>query len=342
MRNLASIQKIWSLQPIEGADSIERATVLGWQLVVKKNEFQVGDLCIYCEIDSLFPEKPEFTFLKPRGMRIKTIRLRGQVSQGICFPISILESFGISPESVSLGQDMTDILGITKYEAPIPANLSGEIKGKFVSFIPKTDETRVQVLQHVLDKYQGIHCYITEKIDGSSVTCYIKDGVFGVCGRNYELCETNDNTLWKLARTLDIEQKLRSLNLNCALQGEIIGENIQSNKYRLRGQTIKFFNFFYIDNYKYAGYSDFMKRISDLELELVPLITDDYILQNNIDELVKLSIGKSLLCKDTWREGIVIRPLHEIIDGIDSNGFLPGDRVSFKVINPEFLLKYGE
>jgi RNA ligase (TIGR02306 family) len=166
MRKLASIQKIKSLEPIEGADAIEKATVLGWQLAVKKGEFKVGDLAVYCEIDSLLPDRPEFAFLKPRGMRIRTIRLRGQVSQGICFPLSIL------PEDIEPQEDMdvTEILGITKYEPPIPAYLSGKVKGKFPSFIPKTDETRVQVLQKVLDKYQGISCYVSEKLDGSSAT----------------------------------------------------------------------------------------------------------------------------------------------------------------------------
>ena len=90
MRKLASIQKIMNLQPIAQADAIEKATVLGWQLVVKKEEFKVGDLVVYCEIDSLMPHRTEFEFLKPRGMRVRTIRLRGQISQGICFPLSIL------------------------------------------------------------------------------------------------------------------------------------------------------------------------------------------------------------------------------------------------------------
>src|SRR5258708_37939295 len=109
MRKLASIQLIRSLEVIEGADAIEKATVLGWQLVVKKGEFKVGDLCVYCEIDCLMPDRPEFEFLRPRGMRIKTIRLRGQVSQGICFPLSILPA-GSEEEDT----DCTDILGITK------------------------------------------------------------------------------------------------------------------------------------------------------------------------------------------------------------------------------------
>ncbi|HLZ86596.1 MAG TPA: hypothetical protein VKQ52_05135, partial [Puia sp.] len=116
MRKLASIQMIRSLEAIEGADAIEKATVMGWQLVVKKGEFRVGDLCIYCEIDSMMPDRPEFEFLRPRGMRIKTIRLRGQVSQGICLPISILPAGTVLEENT----DCTDILGITKYAPPMP------------------------------------------------------------------------------------------------------------------------------------------------------------------------------------------------------------------------------
>ncbi|MFN8396383.1 MAG: hypothetical protein U0176_17290 [Bacteroidia bacterium] len=116
MRTLASIQRIKSLAPIPGADAIEKATVLGWQLVVKKGEFQVGDLAVYCEIDSLLPDRPEFEFLKPRGMRIKTIRLRGEISQGICFPLSIL------PEGTAIaeGADVTEILEVTKCRPPSP------------------------------------------------------------------------------------------------------------------------------------------------------------------------------------------------------------------------------
>ena len=139
MRKLASIQRIKALEPIPDADSIEKATVLGWQLVVKKGEFQVGDLCVYCEVDCLLPDRPEFEFLKNRGSRIRTIRLRGQVSQGICFPLSIL------PAGTPIEEDLevTELLDIVKFEPPIPACLAGIQKGEFPSFIPKTDETRV-------------------------------------------------------------------------------------------------------------------------------------------------------------------------------------------------------
>jgi len=94
MRNLASIQKIKSLSPIEGADAIEKAEILGWELVVKKNEFNVGDFCVYCEVDSILPQLPMFEFLRSKKFRIRTAKFRGQISQGIAFPLSILENFG--------------------------------------------------------------------------------------------------------------------------------------------------------------------------------------------------------------------------------------------------------
>lgn len=338
MRKLASIQRIKSLEPIEGADAIEKATVLGWQLVVKKGEYQVGDLAVYCEIDSLLPDRPEFEFLKPRGMRIRTIRLRGQVSQGICFPLTILPD-DIEPQE---DLDVTEILGIIKYEPPIPAYLSGKVKGKFPSFIPKTDETRVQILQKVLDKYQGVSCYVSEKLDGSSATYFIKDDEFGVCSRNMELYEDDENSFWKVARELDIEEKLRSLNKNIAIQGELIGEGIQDNKLRQRGQTVRIFNAFDIDRFEYYPYQDFLDLMERLDVPIVPIMEADYKLENDIEAIVKKATVKSLICKDVWAEGIVIRPHLEKMDLLLSIESFNTGRVSFKAINPEFLIKYGE
>lgn len=338
MRKLASIQRIKALAPIEGADAIEKATVLGWQLVVKKGEFKVGDLVVYCEIDSLMPDVPEFEFLKPRGMRIKTVRLRGQISQGICFPLSILPNHAPIIED----SDVTEFLGIVKYEPPIPACLNGVMKGKFPSFIPKTDETRVQVLQNVLDRYKGELCYITEKLDGSSATYFVNNGAFGVCSRNLELIEDAENSFWKVAKDMDIENKIRSTGKNLALQGELIGEGIQGNKLKLKGQMVRFFNAFDIDKYEFLNFKAFQTLLSELELPLVPIIDDNYKLENDIDTIIKKSIIKSKICIDVWAEGIVIRPHLEKIDSSLSNENLNHGRISFKAINPEFLLKYGE
>ncbi|MBD0254590.1 MAG: RNA ligase (ATP) [Cytophagales bacterium] len=328
MRKLATIQRIKALEPIQNADAIEKATVLGWQLVTKKGEFDVGDWCVYCEIDSLLPDKPEFAFLKPRGMRIRTVRLRGQISQGICFPPGIL------PPGVPLeeGHDVTGVLGIQKYEPPMPASLAGVVKGPFPGFIPKTDETRVQVLQELLDKYAGEICYVTEKLDGASVTYYLKDGDFGVCSRNLDLLETPGNSLWQVARTLGVEARLRLPGRNFALQGEIIGEGIQGNKYNLRGQTVHFFNAFDVDAYRYLDYAEFTACLHALGLPVVPVLDAAFPLNNDINALVERSKLKSTLNPAVWAEGVVIRPLRERQDSLG--------RVSFKAINPEFLLKY--
>ncbi len=332
MRKLASIQRIKSLESIPEADAIEKATVLGWELVVKKGEFKPGDLCVYCEIDSLFPEKPEFEFLKPRGMRIRTIRLRGQISQGICLPLSILP---VGTESTE-GSDVTEILGITKYEAPVfekGAKLAGEFKGFFPNFIPKTDETRVQVLQELLDKYKNTTCFVTEKLDGTSATFYVKNGEFGVCSRNYELIENEENAFWQFAREVNLKEKLNHISKNFALQGELIGEGIQQNRYKIQGRDVRFFNAFDIDRFSFLAFREFMELMEQLNLKTVPVLETDFKLSNDIPFLVEKARAKSVLNSEVWREGIVIRPIEEKYE-------YNYGRVSFKSINPEFLLKY--
>lgn len=301
MRKLASIQKIKDLQPIQGADTIEVASVLGWKVVVKKGEFQVGDLMVYCEIDSILPKKPEFEFLRNKNFRIRTIRLRGQVSQGICFPLSVLPT----NFEIEEGKECTEVLEIIKYEPPIPASLSGIAKGAFPSFIPKTDETRVQVLQELLDQYKETECYIAEKLDGSSATYFIRDGIFGVCSRNLELLEDENNTFWKVARETDLENKMRSLNKNIALQGELIGEGIQKNKLKLKEQKVMYFNAFDIDSYKYYDFSELKNVLKKFDLPIVPIISENYNLSNTIEELVNLATIKSTIAKQVWAEGIV-------------------------------------
>ena len=328
MRKLASIQRIKSLEPIPGADAIEMACVMGWQLVVKKGEFQENDLCVYFEIDSILPERPEFEFMRPRNFRVKTIKLRGQISQGICFPISIV------PKDVDIeeGKDLTERLNVKLFEPVIPFYLAGKKKGPFPDFIPKTDEPRAQNLIDTLKLHQGEKCYITEKLDGSSITIFLKDDSFGVCSRNFELEEDSENSLWKLARELDIENKLKLLKGNFALQGEAVGKSIQNNTLNLKGHTIFFYNLFDIDNKIYLNFQDFKEAIQKLGLQTVPIIQEEYNLETDIKKLVELSIGKSMINKDGWREGIVVRPLTE--------KKLEGERFSFKVLNPNFLLKY--
>lgn len=371
MRNLASIQRIANLELIPNADSIEKATVLGWQLVVKKGEFKVGDLCVFCEIDSILPERPEFEFLADRKYRIKTIKLRGQVSQGICFPLSILPDLSTIIE----GLDVTDTLGIKKHEpsqdeqrlakqtgkimypswmpqwmqrvvhrSKFARNYYRENSGQksFPSLIPKTDETRVQILQPLLTKYKGTMCYITEKLDGSSITVYQLNGKFGVCSRNIDLKRSETNKFWKTALEHDLEAKFKKYfgNENIAMQGELIGPGIQGNKYKLDKLDIYFFNVFFIKRFAYGNIDHLLVACSDLKEKTVPLLSNRYKLSDSIPELVELSKGESLL-NGTIREGIVIRPIIEIEDK-ELHCQLAKNRVSFKSVNPDFLLKYGE
>lgn len=336
-RKLATIEIIKDLQPIIDADSIEVATVRGWKVVVKKGDFKIGDVCVYCEIDSVLPSKPEFEFLKNMKYRIRTVKLRGQISQGICFPVSILpmklNSYNI--DNYKIGDDVTELLEITKYDPPIPTNLSGIVKGMFPSFLSKTDEERIQNIEFILDKYNNIEFYASEKLDGASFTIYMNNGETGVCSKNLDFKFDIKNTGWKFFMDNDLEEKLKSLNMNIALQGELIGEGIQKNKYGLKGHTIRFFNAFSIDEYKYFDFFYFKNLIHNLQLETVPIVYDNITLPKTVDELLSISEGKSALNNNQEREGLVFRPLIEINDSTIG-------RLSFKVISNKFLLKNKE
>jgi RNA ligase (TIGR02306 family) len=331
MRKLATIRKIDDLQPIEGADRIELAIVDGWKVVVTKG-LNIGDKIAYCEIDSFLPIKPEFEFLRKssykklidgtEGFRLRTVKLKGQISQGLCIPLNELPQLANN----QIGDDVSEILGITKYDPPIPASLSGLAKGNFPTFLKKTDEERVQNLTREYQEYLKSYSrfYATEKLDGSSATFYLRDGVFGVCSRNLELKENLDNSFWKVARELDIENKLKQLPFNACLQGELIGEGIQGNPYKIKGQSVRFFNLFNIDTYEYKPIYDLDNFCNENDLQTVPIVgIVNLTLPSTIDELLLLAEGKSSLF-DCEREGLVIRDVDNTI--------------SFKVISNKFLI----
>lgn len=367
MRKLASVQQISSLSPIPNADRIELARVLGWNVVVRKGEFNVGDKCIYIEIDSkLPPDNHAFDFLKDSKGKlhhIKTAKLRGQISQGICFKLSDLVT-----NDYPIGYDLTDTLNIKKYE-PDMYNMpeyKPKSKGvrkhqgkywnyvykyfpnwitkymytythaKFPDFINKTDETRVQCMQDVLDKYKGTSCYIAEKLDGSSITIWWdnKDNMH-VASRNLEVLD-HENYFYKTAYEY-FHDKTHFPGL--CLQGELIGSNIQKNKYGIKGKRIYIFNIYDINKGEYYCGSVMRNYCKLNGIDTVPILDDDYLLSNDIQEIVNMSIGNSAIA-DTPREGIVIRPNDYIVDYKVSG--CVGGRISFKAINPEFLLKWGE
>ena len=344
-RKLATIRKIKEINPIEGADAIELAVVDGWQVVVAKNVgHQVGDLVVYCEIDSFLPIEPEFEFLRKssykkmgdqEGFRLKTIKLRGQISQGLILPYSVIPiaQFATAAD-LPEGMDVSEMLGIVKYEPPIPAQLAGRVKGTFPSFLRKTDEERIQNLEKEYTEWtlsSKHQFYATEKLDGSSFTCYIKNGEFGVCSRNMDLLETEDNTFWAVARKLDLENKLRSFGKNICFQGEMVGSGIQGNHYNMKDQTVFFYNIFLIDEREYVGYDEFRNMLFDLDLACVPVLSypfnfpaDSVVALPTVSALLRSAEGKSVLNDKVEREGLVIRSMDRTI--------------SFKVISNKFLL----
>lgn len=328
MRKLVTIETVLEKKSIEGADRIEAIRVRDWWVVAKKEEFSVGDSCLYFEIDSFLPVKPEYEFLlngkspkkmlvdrkEVEGIRLKTIKLRGQISQGLILPV---------PKEItgSVGDDVSDLLGVIKYDAPIPLELQGVVKSNFPSFIPKTDEERIQNMSDVLFGY-----YVAEKLDGTSTTFYKKDGVFGVCSRNLELTE-GDSTPWRMAKKYDLMNKLSE---GFAIQCELIGESIQGNPLKQSGQDIYCFNVYNIAWGKYLGFYEFIGFCKSLGVKTVPIIDDDYSLPKSVDEVLVKAEGKSLLNPNEEREGIVVRPKVE--------GNYKGQRLSFKAISNQYLL----
>ncbi len=338
IRKLATIRRIDEIKEIPNASSIECAVVGGWTVVVKKGEYQVGALVVMCEIDSWIPtelapfltksvEPREYNGIK--GERLRTVKLRGQLSQGLLLP---LEPTCANIESELFeGLDVSVPLNIQKWEAPIPAQLAGQVRGNFPTLVPKTDQERVQNLVKEVAHWQseGLQFELTEKLDGSSCTMYLDpDGEFHVCSRNLDLKRDENNSFWKVAIAYDVEAKLRANNgVGVAIQGELIGEGIQGNPYNIKGQ-----DFYVYDMYDAIGGEYFpaearRKSAETLGLKHVPVLCDDKDLgTGDIVEILLWAEDKSRLNSKTEREGIVFKCLED-------------SSLSFKAISNAFLLR---
>lgn len=363
MRKLASIRPITFIKPIEGADAIECAIVDGgWPVVVKKGEYQVGDVAIYLEIDSWVPhelapflskgnEPREYNGVK--GERLRTVKLRGQVSQGLLIKLSDVplhvyavendqtgEPYHMDEIVWQIGDDVTAEMGIQKWEPPIPAQLQGTMKGNFPHFIPKTDQERCQNLRKdIFEAYKGEMYEVTVKLDGSSTTIYVRDGEVGVCSRNIDLKETEGNSFWKAAREQNIIEPFLSFceenKVELALQGELIGEGIQGNPEKLKGQRFYLFDIYnitggyYLTSYERQGILDILNcEGADLgHVPIVALSTKVTEVAQSIDELLEYAEGPSLN-PETKREGVVFKSLNSDF--------------TFKAISNSYLLKHKD
>lgn len=341
MRNLARIVTVDGISPIEGADAIEAAHVGGWKVVVKKSEFKIGDLAIYFEIDSFLPEgNPAWQFLvdksprvfeERRGHVLRSVKLRGQISQGLLLGTNALVNTPAANESLNPGANVSDALGVLKYERPIPACLAGMVRGNFPSRVPKTDQERIQNLAEDLDLWQTqlMAWEVTEKLEGASCTWAWLNQELHVCSRTLDLSETEGNSFWRVARDRDIASKLRSFAgaRNLAMQGELIGFGIQDNIYGLKGQDFYLFDVYDVDAGRYWSASERLTLAEQLTLPHVPVIQKSFVLSPamTMEKLLTMADGESMLKTGQRREGLVFKALET--------------QVSFKAISNQYLLK---
>lgn len=333
-RKMASIRVIDSIQPIDGADAIECAMIGGWSVVVKKGEFTAGELAVYCEIDSWIPtelapflskgkEPREFEGIK--GERLRTVKLRGQLSQGLLLPLEPTCDNIVS--ELFEGLDVSVPLNIVKWERPMNAQLAGMARGNFPSLIPKTDQERVQNLKKEIAAANeaGLQFEVTEKLEGSSMTVYRIEGVFGVCSRNLDLKETEGNSFWATARADDIEAKMIAVDefWDFAIQGELIGPGIQGNIYGLTKPEFHVFDVYNIQTGQYL--TPVMRRelIQRMGLKHVPVLNPFYDLNQDVAQIIASAEGQSVHAK-VEREGIVFKQ----VDG----------GMTFKAISNKYLL----
>lgn len=327
-RKLVSIQVVDAIAPIDGADQIEQARVMGWTVVIKKGEFRSGDRCVFFEIDSILPDGAAWAeFMRPRQFRVRTVKLRGVLSQGLALPVDILQ--GDVPD---VGTDVRERLGVTKFEPVLPD--TREVAGTFPGRVPKTDEIRLQSALGVLDEIRGKEFYVATKLDGSSATFFRDvDGSFIVASRNWAIAP-GSNPLWTVAEKARLAERLPK---GYAVQGELCGPGIQKNRLGLGGIDVFMFNVYDVQAGKYLEHQAFLDFCREHALKTVPIervVRGDDAVQfvHTLDGWLDAARGSYAGTKNR-KEGIVIRPLEET--------YSPtlGGRLSFKVINNEFLLK---
>lgn len=350
-RQLVTKRVVRELVPIAGADRIELARIDGWQCVVKKGDFAVGDAALYFEIDSMLPATDvRFQFLSKGKVtpffRIKSMRLKSTLSQGLLMPLSILNEQELL--RITAGDEIQEVLGVKLYEPPLPTG--GKQAGTFPShLVPKTDQERIQNIPDVLNGRSIVDFEVTEKLDGTSCTMWMhvtqddigvleidvnkpedierwKTEACGVASRNWEMQKDDDNVYSKTFRETDLANKLWKLGRNIAIQGEIIGPGIQGNKYGLALQEFYVFDIYDIDAKKYLGARERFELAHELGLKHVPVMVLNQDTPITLDSVLTLADGVSALNGNVMREGLVFKAL----DG----------SLSFKAISNEWLLKH--
>ena len=344
MRKLASIQRIWNIEPIDGADRIELAHVLGWQCVVNKGQFKLMDPAVYFEVDSFLPVAPEFEFLRSssyrktdimgEGFRLRTMKFRGQISQGLLLPVA---AFPEIPGDADLGMDVTEILHVRKWEIEERITTGGTMIGTLPVDVPHTDETRVQAEPGLIQEFAGIEYYISTKMDGSSHSVSIDGNGFHVTGHNYEYKDDGNSPFYEFVKGMGLREKMEAFaaenELNTfTIQGELCAPGIQKN--RLKLTKPEWYVFTVRENGKRAGLSRMLEICERLQLVHVPIEetgTDLPAVYPTVEALLERADGN--YPNGGKKEGIVIRPTEPVYCE------LIGSELSMKVVSNKYLLK---
>jgi RNA ligase (TIGR02306 family) len=337
MSKSAQIVKILEVKKHPNADSLDLVKVLGWQCVAKLGEFKEGEIVVYIEIDTQLKERPEFEFLRNKNFRVRSIRLRGELSQGLILPLSVLPT-GEYHES----DDVSELVGASHYEKPIPACLAGQAKGGFpTSLISKTDEERIQNYPALIEYFKGREVYVSVKINGASGSFIKKSadpsvpndtGEIFVCSRNLNLKDTENNTHWKILRKYDLLDKMPE---GYAIQYECYGEGIQGNDLGIKGQDIAVFNVKNLLTGQYLSYDDFKIFCDSLKIPMVPIYYLGIFKWETVEEMlseadtVKYPNGKD-------GEGLVWR-----LRKNETCHKFP-NYISVKTVSNKYLIKHGE
>lgn len=344
MRKLASIQRVWKIEPIEGADKIELAYVLGWTCVVNKGSFNPYDLGVYFEIDSFLPIRPEFEFLRSNsyrktdimgeGFRLKTMKFRGQLSQGLLLPVDMFPEI---PKDTPLNADVTELLGVKKWEIEEKVTTGGTCIGNLPSSIPHSDEVRCQAEPLLIDEFKGLEYYISTKMDGSSHSVSWDEEGFHVTGHNYEYKDDGKCAFWDVVKQKCLKENLHQLMVNRSLksitvQGELCAPGIQQN--RLRLTKPEWYVFTVMVDGKRVGLEEMLEVCKVLGLESVPIeevgvdLPEKY---PTVEALLERADGE--YPRGGKKEGIVIRPTEPVYCPLISAS------LSMKVVSNKYLLK---
>lgn len=329
---LASIETIADVRVHGNADRLEIASVLGWQTVVKKGDFKPGDRCVFVVIDTILPPAPWSAFLAHPAapelpIRLKTARLRGEYSQGLALPLTVLPDH---MREWQIGADVGGELGIKKYEKEIPGVLSGEAKSAFPThYAPRTDEdnglSNPDIVAMVV-RQERIGA--TLKLDGSSCTVVLQGGAISdVCSRNLSLREDAKNGFWRAVRGLTLDRLPAAWTGRTVLQGELMGPGIQGNQLKLLEPTMYLFSV-YNEQTGWLAHSGVERTAELIGARSVPSVAIEETDAPTTAGFQAIADRQRLPC-GAPAEGIVVRP-------IQPTTFGNGRPAGFKIINRNY------